>query len=98
MRTLAIAVGVAFFVLGQTSFFLATYEHMELQHEVNARLPLDEKFEPIFWSFLTRRRFRALQMRVLPSSPRVARARLFKKIGTVFFVLAISTLYVTFRR
>lgn len=60
MHTLIIVVGVVFFLLGQTSFFLATYEHMELQHEINARLPVGEKFEPMFWSFLTRRKFRAL--------------------------------------
>src|ERR1700680_3458984 len=98
MHTLTIVVGVVFFVLGQISFFLATYEHMELQHEGNARMPLDEKFEPLFWSFLTRRKFRALQRNVLPNSPRVRRAKLFTTIGAVFFVLAVSLLYATLRR
>jgi hypothetical protein len=98
MHTLAIVVGVVFFVAGQISLFLATYERMELQHDVNARLPLDENFEPMFWSFLTRRKFRALQRNVLPNSPRVRRARLFTAIGTVFLVLAVSVLYAMFRR
>ena|ERR1700721_2874750 len=98
MLTLAIVIGVVFFVAGQISFFLATYEHMELQHELNARLPLDEKFEPMFWSFFTRQKVRALQRNVLPNSPRARRARLFTTLGTVFFVLAVSVLYATFRR
>src|SRR5579864_748978 len=98
MHTLIIVVGVVFFVLGQISFFLATYEHMELQHEINARMPVDEKFEPMFCSFLTRRKFRALQRDVLPNSPRLRRARLFTRVGTVFFVVAVSVLYAAFRR
>jgi hypothetical protein len=98
MRILSIVVGVVFFVLGQISFFLATYELMELQHEVNARLPLGEKFEPIFWSILTRGELRALQGSVLPNSPRIRRARLFTTGGAVFFVLAASVLYTTLRR
>jgi len=73
MRILSIVVGVVFFVLGQISFFLATYELMELQHEVNARLPLGEKLEPIFWSILARGKLRALQS-VLPNSPKKGEA------------------------
>jgi hypothetical protein len=97
MHTVSIVIGVVLFVSAQISAFLATYELMELQHEVNERLPADERFEPLFWSFATRRKLRMLQRSVLPNSPRVRRARLFTVIGTALFVLAVLVLYVTFR-
>jgi hypothetical protein len=98
MHTVAIVIGAVLFVSAQISWFLATYELMELQHEVNERLPAAEQFEPMFWSFVTRQKFRALQRNILPNSPRPRRARLFTVIGSAFFVLAIGVLYATFRR
>ena len=59
---------------GVVCLFLSNHQYWELQFEVNDRLPSDQKFEPLFWTFATRLRFRQLQKRVLPDSPRPKRA------------------------
>jgi len=72
-------------VTGYVFFFKALNEHSELQQEINAKLPPDRKFEPLFWWFGSWLRFRELQEELLPDSQRLKRSRRCEVIGAVFF-------------
>jgi hypothetical protein len=54
---------------------------LELQSEVNERLPQPDKFEPLFWSLGKLMQLRRLQRSLLPQSPRVGKAMRFGVIG-----------------
>jgi hypothetical protein len=82
----AIVVAGVFVVAAYVFLFKALNEHFELQHEINAKLPPDRKFEPLFWSFGTRLKFRDLQEEVLPDTQRLKTYRRFCLIGFVLFV------------
>jgi hypothetical protein len=97
MHALAFVGRVALFVAGQISVFLATFQRMELQHEVNTRLPLDQQFEPTFWSFMTRVS-RTAEKGTVRQSPHTKGKVVYESNGTLFFALGISILYVTLRR
>ena len=76
MHPLLIAIGTLLLVASLVCVVLASEQYWELQFELNDRLPKDEKFEPRSWLSLTTRnwtRFRELQRRVLPDSPRPRR-------------------------
>ncbi|MGA2376858.1 MAG: hypothetical protein ABSF72_15160 [Candidatus Sulfotelmatobacter sp.] len=87
MHLWAIIAAVVLIVIGYVFLFKALNEHFELQHEVNANLPPDRRFEPLFWWFGTWEKFRELQREVLPASQRLKRSRGFQ---VMFFVLFVS--------
>ena len=84
--------GVALIAGGVICLFLANYQHWELQFEVNDRLPSDQKLEPVFWTPMTRVKFRQLQKRVLPNSPRPRRAWCFALAGFCLLFLGVAIL------
>ena len=52
-------------------FMLGSNQQLvELQFEVNQRLPKQEQFEPLGWTVFTRRRLRERQKKLLPESGR----------------------------
>ncbi len=81
--------------LGVIAFFIGAYHYMELQFEVNDRLPPGEKFEQLFWMPATRIRFRQVQKQVLPNSPRPKEVLRFSIIGFCLFFSGIVFLFVT---
>ena len=85
MNVGAIIAGIAVAASGVACLFLACYHYMELQFEVNERLPDGQKFEPLFWTLLTRQQFRQLQKRVLPESTRPKRALRLTVAGFCLF-------------
>jgi hypothetical protein len=90
---LATIVVAAFLVVaGYVLIFRSVNEHFQLQHEINAKLPADRKFEPLFWSLGTQRRFRHLQEEVLPGSPRLKKSRWLGAIGLVLVISGILIL------
>jgi hypothetical protein len=76
MHNLLIAIGTLSLVGSLVCVILASDQYWELQFELNERLPEGEKFEPRSWLSLTTgnwSRFRELQRRILPDSPRPRR-------------------------
>jgi hypothetical protein len=88
----AIVVAIILIVTGYVFIFKALSEQGELQQEINANLPSDRKFEPLFWWFGTWLKFRDLQKEVLPESARLKRFKKFNLIGFALFVLGILLL------
>jgi hypothetical protein len=43
---------------GIAGLFLANYQSWELRFELNERLPTKQKFESLFWTFVTHLEFR----------------------------------------
>jgi hypothetical protein len=76
-----IVVGIVVSASGIACVLFANYQYMELQFELNERLPEDQKFEPLFWTLGTRQRFRQLQKKVLPGSTRPKQALGFALLG-----------------
>jgi hypothetical protein len=66
-------------------FIASSLQLLELQSEVNERLPQSDKFEPLFWSLGKRMQLRRLQRSLLPHSPRPGRAIRFGIIGAFSF-------------
>jgi hypothetical protein len=78
MHALLIEIGTILLVASLVCVIIASDQYWELQFELNERLPKGEKFEPRSWLSLTTStwsRFRELQRRVLPDSPRPRRGR-----------------------
>ena len=73
-------------------FIASNLQLLELQSEVNQRLSLSEKFEPLFWSFLQLMQLRRLQRTLVPESPRYRKALRFGIIGVVAFMLGLASL------
>lgn len=84
--------GVALMAAGVICLFLSNYQYWELQFEVNDRLLSDQKFEPLFWTLATRLKFRQLQKRVLPDSPRPRRAWCLAFAGFCLFFSGVAIL------
>jgi hypothetical protein len=92
MHALLIEIGTVLLVASLVCVFLASNQYWQLQFELNDRLPQGEKFEPISWLSLTtgnRSRFRELQQRLLPDSPRPRRGRQFALSGIGLLVCSI---------
>jgi hypothetical protein len=85
----AIIAAVVLVVAAYACLFKSLSENLELQHEINAKLPPARKFEPLFWSFGTWEKFRELEKEVLPSSQRLKRARRFGWLFLLLFFCAI---------
>jgi hypothetical protein len=92
MHQLLIATGTILLVCALVCFILASDQYWQLQFELNDRLPQGEKFEPRSWlSWPTGRwsRFRKLQQRVLPDSPRPRRFVWLALGGLSLFVCSV---------
>jgi len=87
MHTVAISIAIALGVAGYVYILKSIQEQLQIQHDINSKLPPDKQFEPTFWGFGARERFRRLQKELLPESPRPRRLRRFQLIG---FLLAGS--------
>jgi hypothetical protein len=81
----AIVVGAALMATGIGHFIASSLQWLELQSEVNERLPQSDKFEPLFWSLGKRMQLRRLQRSLLPQSPRPGKAIRFGIIGGCLF-------------
>ena len=86
MHIVAVCVGAALMFTGIGHVIASNLQLLELQAEVNNRLPQPQKFEPVFWTFGRWTQLRHLQQKLLPQSPRPKKARRFAAIGfSVFF-------------
>lgn len=92
MHTVAIVVGAALIATGVGHGIASSLQLLELQSEVNQRLSLTEKFEPLFWSFLQLMQLRRLQRTLVPESPRYGKALRFAMIGMVAFMMGLALL------
>jgi hypothetical protein len=92
--TLAIVIGAALMATGVGHLIASTLQLVELQSEVNERLPQSDKFEPLFWTLGRQMQLRNLQKNLLPESPRFGKAVRFGAIGAcVFFSGAAMLLF-----
>ena len=82
---------------GVGHFIASSLQLLELQSEVNERLPQPDKFEPLFWSLGKRLQLRRLQRSLLPQSPRPGRAMRFGVIGACLFFSGVAMLLVGLR-
>ena len=89
MHQVLYAVAILLFVGAQVCFVSIIQLRLELQCEVNNKLPENEKFEPLWWHISTRREFRKLHRRVLPESPR---PRLIRRLAIGGFALSLSSI------
>jgi hypothetical protein len=92
MYIVAVVVGAALMAAGVGHFIASSLQLLELQSEVNERLPQPDKFEPLFWSFGKRLQLRRLQRSLLPQSPRPGRAMRFGVIGACLFFSGVAML------
>ena len=98
MHPLLIAIGTILLVGSLVCLILASDQYWQLQFELTDRLPESEKFEPRSWlSWPAGRwsRFRELQRRVLPNSPRLRRALQFGLSGLGLFLCSIVILFLS---
>ena len=94
MHVVAIVFSAGLYIAGLVCIFIALSQTFELQAEVNAKLPEGKKFEPLFWSLVTRSRLRELQRQVLPdSTPR--KIELFVWSGIILLLSASALVYMT---
>lgn len=92
MHIVAIVVGAALMTTGVGHFIASSLQLLELQSEVNDRLPQPDKFEPLFWSLGKRMQLRRLQRRLLPQSPRPGKAMRFAVVGACLFFSGVAML------
>lgn len=97
MHIAAIAISVALCIAGYVYMFKAIKEEIEIQHEINLRLPDDQQFEPIFWSYWTWQKFRKLQNKLLPDDPRPQRLRKLHALGFALLVSGIALFLVVLK-
>lgn len=95
MHVSAIAISVALCVAGYVYIFKAIQEQLEIQHEINRKLPPNQQFEPTFWWYGTHQRFRELQRDLMPESPRPQRLRRFRLIGFALLASGVLILLAT---
>jgi hypothetical protein len=101
MHPLLIAIGTLLLVASLVCVILASEQYWELQFELNDRLPEGEKFEPRSWLSLNTvnwSRFRELQRRLLPDSPRPRRFLRLALSGLVLFVCSIVLFLLSYTR
>lgn len=79
------AVGAALMATGVALGIAANVQMMELQCEINAKLPEQEKFEPEYWTWFQYTRLRELQRAVLPASVRPKKVTRLAAIGVTLF-------------
>jgi len=92
MHPLLIAIGTILIVGALVCLILASDQYWELQFELNDHLSEGEKFEPRSWLSLNTvnwSRFRELQRRLLPDSPRPRRFLRLALSGLGLFVASI---------
>jgi hypothetical protein len=90
--TVRFIIGIAFFAAAVICAMIAGFQYMEMQHELNARLPEGQKFEPLFWHFGTHMKFKRLQKQFLPESPRPRAIRQLRFAGFACFAIAVALL------
>jgi hypothetical protein len=92
--TVALVIGAALMATGVGHLIASNLQLLELQSEINERLPQRDKFEPLFWSLPQLTQLRSLQRSLLPRSPRIGKAVRFGVIGAcVFFSGAAMLLF-----
>src|SRR6516165_6690865 len=98
MHPLLIATGTLLHVGSLVCVILASNQYWQLQFELNERLPEDEKLEPrswLSWPTGSWSRFRELQRRVLPDSPRPRRALHLALSGLGLLVTSIVIFFLS---
>ena len=92
MHQLFIAIGTILLIGSLVCVILASNQYWQLQFDLNDHLPEGEKFEPrswLSWPTGSWSRFRELQRRVLPDSPRPRRGRQFALSGIALLLCSI---------
>jgi hypothetical protein len=93
----AILAGSALFLSNYFFVFRSISEYLELQQEINAKLPSDKQFEPLFWSIGTYKTFRRLQQELIPDSPRPNRLWRFLLIGIAVSLSGVALVAIGLR-
>jgi hypothetical protein len=97
VHTVAIVIGAALMATGVGHLIASSLQLLELQSEVNDRLPQPEKFAPLFWSLPQLMQLRRLQRSLLPQSPRSRKAVRFGVIGFSVLISGVALLLFAMR-
>src|SRR5215469_6503360 len=85
-------IGIAAAVLiisGYTFFFTGLSRQLQLQHDLNLKLPASQKFEPLFWTFGRWQEFRKLEAVHLPGSNRLRNIQMLSLSGLLQVLFGI---------
>ena len=85
VHVITIVFGAGLLLVGVGCVIAANQQLVELQFEVNQRLPKQEQFEPLGWTIFTRMRLREIQKKLLPQSTRFQTHWRYAAIGIFAF-------------
>jgi hypothetical protein len=89
MRWIGVVLAAGLVVSGYVLVFRGLDEHMQLQAEINAKLPQSEKFEPTFWWLGTYLKFRSLREQFLPGDQRWKKSSILSFAGLGLVITGI---------
>jgi len=93
----AIAIAVLCGLGGYIYIFKSIQDQLNMQHDINLKLPPDRQFEPTFWNLGTWGKFRELQAELLPGDPRARRLLRFQVMGFTLLSLGVLLLLISFK-
>ena len=94
---LAIVVGTVLMFVGVGCLIASNQQLVQLQFEVNQRLPKGEQFEPLGGTIFTRMRLRKLQKKLLPQNTRFQTHWRYAAIGFLAFFSGAGVLLFALR-
>ena len=97
VHVLTIVVGAVLMFVGVGCLIASNQQLLELQFEVNQRLPKQEQIEPLGWTIFTRMRLRELQKKLLPQSTRFQTHWRYAAIGFLAFFSGAGVLLFALR-
>ena len=96
-HVLTIVVGAVPMFVGVGCLIASNQQLVELQFEVNQRLPKQEQLEAMGWTIFTRMRLRELQKKLLPQNTRFQTQWRYVAIGFLAFFSGAGVLLFALR-
>ena len=97
MHVAVIAICIGLCLAGYILIFKSIAQQLQIQHDINLKLPPDQKFEPTFWTFVSWQKFRELQKQLLPGDPRPRKLRKFQVMGFALLALGLLLLLIVLK-
>ena len=89
MHFVKIAAAAGFLLSGYIFIFRGLSRQLQLRDDVNAALPPEERFEPLFRSYPQWQQFRRLYRRVMPDSRRLQSVMISYYTGMVLLLVGL---------
>jgi|ERR1035437_1584608 hypothetical protein len=97
VHVLTVVVAAVLMFVGVGCLIASSQQLVELQFEVNQRLPKQEQFEPLGWTIFSRMRLRELQKKLLPQSARFKTCWRYAGMGFLAFFSGAAVLLFALR-